>query len=129
MAREADFHFSNFSKQEQAWVAEGWHARFGLEPDPKNRGLFHTPEQVSAFHLPDVQTLLDYYDAILARNHDYLASLTPADLAADLDESQRDDQPVTMGTRMVSVMEELCFHMGQIAYVRGLIQGKGWQRY
>ena len=130
LTREHDYHLlSFFAGQEQAWVEDGWHARFGMEPDPSNRGLRHTPEQVAAFRTPDVQTLLDYYDAVLKRSRAYLATVKPEEVDRLLDGPQQWRRPITVAIRLASVIDELSKHMGQIAYLRGLYQGMGWQRF
>ena len=128
LTRAQDDHIASLAGQEQMWVADGWHERFGMEPDPSNIGFGHTPEQVAAFRAPDAQTLLDYHNAVLGRSKAYLASLPAAGLDRELDEPQW-KEVVTVGIRLVSVINEEAQHAGQIAYLRGLLQGKGWQRF
>ena len=127
LTRVQDDHISSLASREQAWTDEGWHTRFGLEPDPSNVGWGHTPEQVAAFRSPDAQTLLDYHAAVMKRSTGYLATLGPADLGRVLNEPQWATS-VTVGVRLVSVVNDGTEHMGQINYLRGLFQGLGWQR-
>ena len=47
------------------------------------------------------------------------SGLTPADLDVVVDE--RWDPPVTMGVRLVSIADDCLQHVGQAAYVRGLL--------
>ncbi len=49
----------------------------------------------------------------------YVASLTAEDLDRVVDE--RWDPPVTLGVRLVSVVNDDAQHLGQAAYVRGLL--------
>ena len=49
-----------------------------------------------------------------------LQSLTSADLDRIVDESW--DPPVTLGVRLVSIADDGLQHIGQAAYVRGLLQ-------
>ena len=79
LTRVQDDHLSDLAGKEQAWTADGWHAKFGMEPDPKDIGWGYTPAQVAAFRAPDTQTLLGYYAAVLDRSKAYLATLKPAD--------------------------------------------------
>ena len=58
-----------------------------------------------------------------ARTHGYLATLTAGDLDRIVDE--RWDPPVTLGVRLVSIVDDDIQHAGQAAYVRGLL-GAGW---
>ena len=128
LTRVQDHHLSSLAGREQAWTADGWHARFGMEPDPENAGWGHTPEQAATFRAPDSQALLDYYTAVFDRSKAYLATLQPADLDWVLDEPQW-QETVTVGIRLVSVVNDNSEHMGQINYLRGLFQGFGWQRF
>ncbi len=48
------------------------------------------------------------------------SGLQPADLDVVVDE--RWDPPVTLGVRLVSVVNEVNQHVGQAAYVRGLLE-------
>jgi len=49
----------------------------------------------------------------------YLEGLTPDDLDRVVDD--RWDPPVTLGVRLVSVVNDDAQHLGQAAYVRGLL--------
>ncbi len=66
------------------------------------------------------QALIDYYEAVAARTGSFLAGLAPADLDRVVDEAW--DPPVTLGVRLVSVVEDDLQHVGQAAYLRGLIE-------
>ncbi|WP_309244456.1 mycothiol transferase [Micromonospora parastrephiae] len=68
----------------------------------------------------NAQALVDYYGAVSARTRSFLAGLGPTDLDRVVDE--RWDPPVTLGVRLVSVAEDDLQHVGQAAYVRGLIE-------
>jgi hypothetical protein len=39
------------------------------------------------------------------------------------------DPPVTVGVRLVSVVNDCTQHVGQMAYVRGLIENRRWLPY
>jgi uncharacterized damage-inducible protein DinB len=105
---------------EQEWVTGKWAPRFGLEPDPWNMGYGHTPEQVAAVQPESAQALLDYYDAVWARTKEMLAGVTSADLDRVVDENW--DPPVTMGVRLVSIVDDDVQHAGQAWYLRGLFE-------
>jgi hypothetical protein len=55
------------------------------------------------------------HDATVA----YVATITPEDLDRIVDE--RWDPPVTLGVRLVSVVNDDMQHAGQASYVRGLV--------
>src|SRR5437868_5318297 len=61
LTRVIDNNLTRLSEKEQLWVADGWSARFGMEPVPFDfgRGAAHTREQVHAFKATP-QLLLEY---------------------------------------------------------------------
>jgi hypothetical protein len=64
--------------------------------------------------------LVDYYQAVHDRTRAYLGGLTATDLDRVVDEAW--DPPVTLGVRLVSVLNDDTQHVGQAAYVRGLLE-------
>jgi hypothetical protein len=118
-ARVQDHHVSELLDDEQLWVTDDWARRFGLAPDPSNIGYGHTAEQVAAVKPERPEVLLEYLDVVDARTRRYLEGLTPADLDEIVD--RRWDPPVTRAVRLVSIADDALQHMGQAAYVRGLI--------
>jgi hypothetical protein len=64
--------------------------------------------------------LLEYLDAVDRRTRTLLESLTPAELDRIVD--LRWDPPVTLGVRLVSIADDSLQHLGQAAYVRGLLR-------
>jgi len=128
LTRLQDDHVAALMKEEQLWTRDGWHVRYNRPPDPKDRGFGDSQEQVAAFRSPDVETMLSYHRAVLERSKGYFLTLSNADLARELDEARFKPVP-TVGVRLISVLADSLQHAGQAAYVRGLLQGKGWQRY
>lgn len=125
LTRVQDDHVADLMGEEQLWAADGWHARFKRSPDPTDVGWGHTSEQVAAFRSPDVETLLGYHRAVLERTKAYIAALPDAELGRELDEPWFQPLP-TVGVRLVSIMDDNLQHAGQVAYLRGLLKGKGW---
>ncbi len=119
IARVQDHYFGEYLGEEQLWVAGDWAARFGLEPDPANSGYGHTAEQMAAVRPQDTEVLTAYLDAVHERALRYLAGLGAGDLDRIVDRSW--DPPVTLGVRLVSVADDGLQHVGQAAYVRGLL--------
>ena len=60
-----------------------------------------------------------YLDAVQARTVEWLRGLAGDDLDRVVD--RRWDPPVTLGVRLVSVADDSLQHLGQAAYVRGLL--------
>lgn len=119
LARVEDGHIAELLPADQVWTEPGWAERFGLTPDPANHGWGHTAEQVASVRPESAEALLDYLAEVRSRTEPFLAGLAPADLDRIVDE--RWDPPVTLGVRLVSVVDDQVQHAGQAAYVRGLL--------
>ncbi len=76
-------------------------------------------DDVARVRVDDPQLLVDYYDAAHARTLEYLSGLSDADLDRVVDDAW--DPPVTLGVRLVSIVDDDAQHVGQAAYVRGLL--------
>lgn len=118
-ARVQDHHVSELLDADQLWQTGDWASGFGLDPDPQNTGYGHTPADVARVRPTDAGVLVGYLDAVQARTVAWLAGLAPADLDRVVD--RRWDPPVTLGVRLVSVADDSLQHLGQAAYVRGLL--------
>ncbi|GIJ44926.1 hypothetical protein Val02_18120 [Virgisporangium aliadipatigenens] len=119
LTRVQDHHVSELAGTGQVWVEDGWAGRFGLAADPDDHGYGHTPEQVAAVRPESWRALVDYHAAVLERTEKFVRGLGPDDLDRVVDE--RWDPPVTCGVRLASVIDDDAQHLGQAAYVRGLI--------
>lgn len=127
LIRQQDGQINTLKGGEQLWIKDGWHAKFNRPADPGDVGFGHTPEQVAAFKSPDADTLLSYTKAVVEQSKAYFNTLSKSDLDRVLDEPFQ-PKP-TVGVRLISIMDDAVLHAGQAAYVRGLRQGKGWQRF
>ena len=128
LTRQQDAQIASLMGEEQLWIKDGWHSKFRRPADAKDVGFGQSPEQVSAFESPDAETLLDYLRAVVERSKRYFMTLSTSDLDRELNEPRFQPLP-TVGVRLVSILEDSLLHAGQAAYVRGLRQGKGWQKY
>jgi hypothetical protein len=127
-ARELDALISSITREDQLWITGGWHEKFNREPDPTDSGTGHSSEQVAAFHSPNVQTLLDYYKAVLEKTKNSIASLSSSDLSRKVDDPWAQYFP-TVGSRLMIALSEALQHAGQVGYIRGQQKGKGWQEF
>src|SRR4051812_42891867 len=118
-ARVQDHHVSELLDAEQIWQGGDWARRCGLDPDPQNTGYGHTADNVARVRPDGPDVLIEYLDAVAARTNAMLRDLTPAELDRIVD--RRWDPPVTLGVRLVSVADDSLQHLGQAAYVRGLL--------
>ncbi|MFN8024938.1 MAG: DUF664 domain-containing protein [Acidimicrobiia bacterium] len=119
LTRVQDHHVSELLDTEQLWIADGWAARFGREPAVMDLGYGMTADEVAAFDPVSAELLLGYHDAVDARTRAYLPTLTADDLDRVVDRSW--DPPVTLGVRLVSIVDDSLQHVGQALYVRGLV--------
>ncbi len=126
LTRVEDDHVSEMAGRPQAWVEQGWHERFDKPADPADTGFGYTAEQVATLR-PEGQALLDYYAVVHKRSLDYLAGLACEDMDRVID--TRWNPPVSVGVRLVSVINDCTQHVGQMAYVRGVIENRKWLPY
>ncbi|MFD9702484.1 DUF664 domain-containing protein [Lentzea sp. NPDC059081] len=118
LTRVQDDHVADLAGTGQVWETDGWADRFGLPLPPEDTGYGHDDEQVAAV-VASAGLLLGYHEAVCARTQDYLRGVEAADLSEVVDESW--DPPVTRAVRLVSVLEDDLQHVGQAAFVRGLL--------
>ena len=119
LTRVQDHHVAELLETDQLWVNGPWAKRCGLEPDPSNTGYGHGPDEVRSVNPENAGVLLDYLAAVDARTNVMLEGLSADDLDRVVD--TRWDPPVTMGVRLVSIVDDCLQHAGQAAYVRGLL--------
>jgi uncharacterized damage-inducible protein DinB len=119
LTRIQDDHVADVAGTEQIWVKEGWAGRFALPLPVKDHGYGHTSEQVAAVRA-SAELLTGYYDAVERATLAYVAELSDADLDRVVD--RRWDPPVTLGVRLVSVIDDDVAHAAQAAYVRGVFE-------
>jgi uncharacterized damage-inducible protein DinB len=118
LARVQDDHIADVAGSEQVWTADGWAGRFDLPFPADATGYGFTSEQVARVSAP-ADLLLDYTAAVHARSEQFLQNLSDDDLDAVVD--RRWDPPVTLGVRLVSVLSDDLQHVGQAAFLRGLL--------
>jgi uncharacterized damage-inducible protein DinB len=118
LARVQDDHVADVAGLTQVWTEQGFEERFGLPFDESDIGFGHTSEDVAKVRA-DGALLRAYLEAVNAQTLAFLDGLSEQDLDRVVDE--RWDPPVTLGVRLVSVVNDDAQHLGQAAYVRGLL--------
>ena len=118
LTRVQDDHVADVAGGEQLWTVGGWVERFGLPYDVGAIGYGQSSEEVGQLRA-GAELLTAYHDAVHGATVDYLRTLTDEDYARVVDE--RWDPPVTLSARLVSVLNDTTQHVGQAAYVRGLL--------
>ncbi len=118
LTRIQDDHVAALAGDEQVWTAHGWAERFALPLPAIDTGFGHAPDEVSKV-VADAPSLLGYFEDVHAATLTFLGTLTEEDLVRVIDRSW--DPPVTVCTRLVSVVADDLQHVGQAAYVRGIL--------
>jgi len=121
VTRIQDDHVAHVAGTEQRWHADGWEQRFGLPYPPMEIGYGQTSEDVAAFRA-SAELLRGYHDAVHAATTSYVATLGEDDFPRVVD--TRWDPPVTLSVRLVSVVNDNMQHVGQAAFVRGLLEAQ-----
>ena len=119
LTRVEDDHLAGLQTDvDQVWT-EGWADGFALPFDLADIGYGHDEHEVAAVR-PSAELLRGYHDAVHDRAVWIVRGLEDEDHARVVDE--RWDPPVTLGVRLVSVIDDCIQHAGQAAYVRGLLR-------
>ena len=120
LTRVQDDHVADAFGLDQVWLSDGWEKRFGLGLPRHDTGYGHTSAKVDTVRVDSGDLLTGYHDAVHEQTLGALRTLTAKDLERVVDEGW--DPPVTLGVRLVSVLSDDLQHVGQAAYVRGLVQ-------
>jgi len=119
LTRIQDDHIAELDGKEQVWKGSGWAERFALPLAIADTGYGHGPGEV-ALVTADASLLLGYFEDVHDKTLQFVRTLADADLARVVDRNW--DPPVTVSIRLVSVMADDLQHVGQAAYVRGILQ-------
>lgn len=119
LTRVQDDHVADAAGTSQVWSDDGWDRRFGLPFPAEETGYGHDADEVSAVRVPSGDLLTGYHDAVHERTLRYLSTLSDDDLDRVIDESW--DPPVTLGVRLVSVINDDMQHAGQAGLLRGVV--------
>jgi len=120
LTRIQDDHLADIAGTPQVWHADGWEKRFELAYSADATGYGQSSKDVAAFRGVSAELLAEYHAAVHDRTVDHLATLDAEDLGRVVDDSW--DPPVTLGVRLVSVISDDLQHVGQAAFVRGVVR-------
>jgi Protein of unknown function (DUF664) len=118
-ARQQDAQLCDIAGIEEVWTRDGWVDRFGLDLPRDDTGYGHGPDDVSKVHA-SADLLAGYYHGVHKASLEYIASVTPDELSRIVD--TRWNPPVTASVRLVSIVDDAAQHLGQAAYVRGIVR-------
>ncbi|GJF08440.1 hypothetical protein NGTWS0302_27830 [Mycolicibacterium cyprinidarum] len=116
-ARIQDAQLCDIAGIEQVWFRDGWVDRFALDLPRDAHGYGHTSDEVAKVRA-SAQLLAGYYHAVHKMSLEYIASVSPDELARVVDE--RWTPPVTASARLISIIDDAAQHLGQAAFLRGI---------
>jgi len=119
LTRVQDAQIAEVAGHDQVWTAEGYAERFGLPFDTEATGYGQSPDEVGQVKVSG-ELLAAYLRATHQATSRWLSLVTANQLEKVVDE--RWDPPVTLGVRLVSVLEDDAQHLGQANYVRGILE-------
>ena len=125
LTRVQDDHVAAAFGVPQVWSAGGWAAAFGLPLDSVATGYGHNRVQVAAVAeaVASATLLSDYHEATYQQTIKLVSGITDDSLDRVVDTSWR--PPVTLGVRLVSVVNDNMQHAGQAAFARGVMLRAG----
>lgn len=118
-ARIQDAQLAGVAGVEQVWFRGGWVDRFALDLPRDAHGYGHTADEVGKVRAPG-NLLASYYHAVHRMTLEYVAGVTDEELARIVDENW--NPPVTASVRLVSIIDDCAQHLGQAAYIRGIVR-------
>lgn len=119
LTRGQDGQIADVYGLEQVWTSEGWVDRFGLPFSRNATGYGQSREEVAAVRVSP-ELLLGYYDATQRVTLAQVAATSDEDLDRIVD--TRWKPPVTLGVRLISIIDDDVKHLGQAEFVKGIAQ-------
>jgi uncharacterized damage-inducible protein DinB len=116
LTRIQDDHIADAFGTSQVWPA--WAARFSVPFDLADTGYAHDNASVGLVRA-EGSLLAEYFDAVQAATLPLVSDVTDPDLDRVVD--RRWTPPVTLGVRLVSVLNDATQHAGQAAFIRGIL--------
>jgi uncharacterized damage-inducible protein DinB len=120
LTRIQDHYVAEATAAEQIWTSQGGAELFGLPFKPDATGYGQRSEEVAEVRVDSADLLVEYYDAVHDNTIRYLEELSGEDLDRVVDTAW--DPPVTLGVRLVSVLNDDIQHAGQAGLLRGVIE-------
>ena len=104
----------------ERWIKDGWHEKFGMSEEAHGYG--DTEAEVRAISDVEMSDMLTYFDAVRQSTLAHLEQMTSADMEATYDHPRRTG--ITGSWILGHILVEESQHLGQVAYIRGMIRGQ-----
>jgi uncharacterized damage-inducible protein DinB len=118
LSRVLDEHVADAFDVDVVWTSGGWYERFALPFPASAHGYGMSFDDVLRVRA-SAADLRGYFDAAYEVAEARMRTVTDADLDEVIDDSW--DPPVTLGVRLVSVLNDCTQHVGQAAYAAGIL--------
>ena len=119
--RAEDLYFhAVFQQKPQVFEQEKRHQKMNISGDPNDTGRGYTAEQVAAFPVPELEALLQYGKAVRTDTIEYIKNMKPDEFSRIIDHPRVGQ--ITVYALIIGLLGEICQHIGQIAYLRGLVR-------
>ena len=112
---------SGITGTDSVWETGGWAARFGMEGEVAR----FVPEDVHTFDPKSPKTLLGFFSEATEKAYDAVRALSDKDLEREVP-TRPGRPPAPISSRLALSLFDNIQHIGQIAYLRGLIREQGW---
>ena len=123
MARVEDRWVNSYLRQStEVWIADKWYSKFGLQPE--DHGARQTAEDAAAMPELPMADLMSYYAEVRKSTNAYVNGLTADDLGKSYSHPRSNPGP-TVNWVLAHLLVEEAQHLGQVAYVRGMLRGLG----
>jgi hypothetical protein len=121
LTRIQDDHVAAAFGVTQVWSSGNWAERCGLPAKMMDHGYGHNRDQVAAVAAATSASGLlgEYHEATYAQTVKLVSEVRDADLDRIVD--TRWTPAVTLGVRLVSVLDDDMQHVGQAEFVRGIL--------
>ena len=106
--------------EEQVWSKQKWNDKFGIPVE--DVGFGYSINQVKDMPLISLSDLAAYHDAVRTGTVQLIKTSTE-DLLDEVCPSERLKRFGTKGGVLAHLVVEITEHLGQIAYIRGMIRG------
>lgn len=117
-----DNYIARITESETVWLAQKWYEKFGASERPPT----YKPETVGAFDPIDRDVLMGYFDAVNSAMADCIKDLKEADWLRMIPHPNPARPPQAVVDALVILASDNVQHIGQIAYLKGMIKGQGW---
>lgn len=119
LTRSHDRNVSELRGTSQLWLG-GWAQRFDRAPDPAETGFGHSPDELAAFRSPAPELIVAYHAAVVEMIGAYLRDASEVELDR-VSTSPTLHDTRTVRQRLVGVLTEGLEHVGQMAFLKGLL--------